>query len=150
MRQVLLFIVALFGAPWVVSRILGVLLPTGSGDLSSFLIRFVPAVWTPTVLALLFVGVVEGPVGVRKELSARLRYRHGSSRFFVLAAVVPIAAVGVAMLSAHAAGDGAPFTPSAGIFPMIGVQIVTGAVGEELGWRGFLVSRLEQRVDVRA
>src|SRR5687768_11501489 len=139
MTQVTLFILALFGAPWIVDWILGYLLPPSSGDVSSFLVRFVPVVWTPTILALLFMQIEGGVAGVREELQARLRYSRGSARWFVLAAVLPALAVTLAVFSARAFEDGAPFTPSAGILPMIGVQIVTGAIGEELGWRGFLL-----------
>ena len=33
---------------------------------------------------------------------------------------------------------------------MIGIQAITGAVGEEFGWRGFLVSRLEKAMGFTA
>jgi membrane protease YdiL (CAAX protease family) len=54
-------------------------------------------------------------------------------------------ATAIAVFIARAAGDGSPFIPSAGIPAMFVVQLVTGAVGEELGWRGFLLPRLGKR-----
>lgn len=68
MTQVVLFVLALFAAPWIVDWILSFLLPPSSGDLSSFLARFVPSIWMPTVIALLFVGIADGAAGVRDEL----------------------------------------------------------------------------------
>jgi hypothetical protein len=57
--RVALFLDALFIVPWLLDFVL----PTPSGDLSSFLVSFVPLVWTPTILALLFVQLA----GARME-----------------------------------------------------------------------------------
>ena len=58
---------------------------------------------------------------------------------------MPVLAVAGAVVCARAAGAGAPFVASSALLQVIGIQIVTGAVGEELGWRGFLLSRLGAR-----
>jgi uncharacterized protein len=69
----------------------------------------------------------------------------------VVAGMVPALATTVAVLTARAAGDGGPFISSAAIPVMIVLQLVTGAVGEELGWRGFLLPRLARRFgEIRA
>src|SRR5262249_28276424 len=69
-----------------------------------------------------------------------------SAGWLLLVGIVPIVATAAAIFSARAAGDGAAFVPPAAILPAIGLQVVTGAVGEELGWRGFLLPRLAQRL----
>src|SRR6266542_4804463 len=138
MIEVALFIAALFTVPWIIRP----LLPPPSGSLSSFLIAFLPSVWTPTILAIVFVIVRDGPAGLRKELRARLGYRSGSARSILFAGMVPIAAVAIAVLIARAAGGAAPFIESSALMQAILLQIITGAVGEELGWRGFVVPRL--------
>ena len=150
MRTLVLFVVALFGAPWILERLLNFVLPPPSGDLFSFLARLVPSVWSPTIIALVFVGVAGGAGGVKHELKARLRYQRGSARWLLLAVALPAFAVALAGVSARAGGHGSAFTPFAGLVPMIGTQIITGAVGEELGWRGFLLTRLRNRIGVLA
>jgi len=142
MLEIVLFISALFLAPWL----LDALIPPPGDTLRSFLVAFIPSVWSPTVLAIGFVLARGGLAGLRHELGARLSYRRGSARWILLAAIVPILAVAAAVLSARATGAAAPFVASSALLQVIGIQIVTGAVGEELGWRGFLLSRLGPRV----
>ena len=144
MRHLALFVVALFAVPWM----LDLVLPTPSGDLTSFLIAFVPTVWSPTILAVVFVLVGGGVAALRQELKARFRYHRGAARWLALAVILPIVAVAAALLSARAVGDAAPFTPASGLPLMIGIQIITGAIGEELGWRGYLLPRLRTFVGV--
>lgn len=104
-----------------------------------------PTVWSPTVAAMLLAWSSEGAAGVKRELQ-HLRYERGAGRWVVAAAVLPAFAVIVAVFIARAAGDVAPVAPSAALPMMIAFQLATGAVGEELGWRGFLIPRLRQRL----
>jgi uncharacterized protein len=144
MTQVALFLIPLFGITWT----LGLLWrpPAASEGMGAFLAHLLPSVWAPTIIALIVTRATEGAGGVRKELRARLRHGHRSAGWLLLAGVVPILAAGAAIFSARAAGDGAPFVPPAALLPAIGLQVVTGAVGEELGWRGFLLPRLARRL----
>ena len=63
----------------------------------------------------------------------------------ILAGTIPIVVATVAILGARAGGDSAPFVSSSAILPAVGMQIITGALGEELGWRGYLLPRIGQR-----
>ena len=81
--------------------------------------------------------LVRGSEGLRKELRARLRYEPGTGVWLAVAGVVLIATLALATFVARATGGGAPWTPASAIPVMIGVQVITGAVGEELGWRGY-------------
>jgi hypothetical protein len=128
MSELALFVPALFVVPWII----GVVVPPPSGSLSSFLVAFLPLVWSPTILAIGFVVVRNGPRGLRNELSARLAYGSGSAPWFLLAGVVPILAVTAAVFSARAAGGAAPFIESSALMQAIVLQVITGAVGEEV------------------
>jgi uncharacterized protein len=149
MIPITVFIVALFGITWP----LGMLLRPPASPTSVWAVvgPLLPSVWAPTILALIFTGWLEGAAGLKQELSARMRVRRGSAKWLGVAAIVPVVAVTLAVFAAQRAGDGAPWTPAAALPLMIGVQMITGAVGEELGWRGFLLPRLGKRFgEIRA
>ena len=148
MSQVTLFLISLFSITWG----LGSLLPLDpNGGLGSFLATLLPSVWMPTILAVIFAGLAGGAVGIRKELRTRLRYTSGSARWFIVAGLIPIFVTVIAILGARMAGDVAPFVSRDGIPMMVVVQVITGATGEELGWRGFLLPRLGRQFgEIRA
>ena len=145
--QAILFIVSVFTVTWG----LAFLWPLGQPDsLWAFLKNFLPGVWAPTAIALLIMLFTGGVRGVRMEVAARFRYKPGSLPWLLVAVAVPAAAMSIAVFMARATGHAAPFTPSAAVPTMIGLQVITGAVGEELGWRGFLLPRLGQRFGTAA
>ena len=57
--------------------------------------------------------------------------------------------VATAIIIARHSHYGANFIPLAALPLTIALQIFTGAMGEELGWRGFLLPRLERRLTPR-
>lgn len=144
MKLAAVFVVLLFGTTWSWSYVARPLFV--SGDIGHFLAGLLPVVWAPTILAVIIILWTSGATELRREFKERLSYRSGSWRWLALAGSVPIVVAAVAMLSARAAGDGAPFVSSSALLPTIGLQVITGATGEELGWRGYLLPRLGARL----
>ena len=140
MTQIALFLVSVFGVTWTLLLLLRPV--AAQGELWAVLAWILPTVWAPTITALILTRSMGGAGAVREELRARLSYRRDSSGWLLLAGIVPALATTTAVFAARAAGEGAPFIPSAAIPVMFVIQLVTGAVGEELGWRGFMLPRL--------
>jgi len=143
MTQIALFLIAVFGVTWTL--LLALRSVAAQGELWTFLAWILPTVWSPTIIALVLTRSMEGAGAVRKEIRTRLSYRRGSGRWLLLAVIAPPVATAIAVFTARAAGDGSAFIRPAAIPAMVVVQLVTGAVGEELGWRGFLLPRLGRR-----
>jgi hypothetical protein len=106
-------------------------------------------VWSPTVIALALSLSSEGTTGIRNLLGLLFRSSSKNSWWYLIGAVVPVAAVALAIIVARNLHSGAAFIPLAALPLTLGLQVFTGAMGEELGWRGFLLSHLERRLSPR-
>ena len=142
MGQVLLFLAAVNSVPWSLYFLLRD--AAAEGEVWALFAWLLPTVWSPTIVALLLTRWADGPTGIRAALG-RLRYPRDGGRSLAIAAAVPATATATAVFVARATGEGAPFIPLVAVPFVIAMQCLTGAVGEELGWRGFLVPRLRMR-----
>ena len=124
------FVVIAFGSSWAFTGLLSV----------SILFGLV-ALFGPTVAALT-VGWADGSI---VELRHRLTDRRSARRFAVVAMVVPFAVTAAAALLWTVAGHAAP---GLGTISAIELVIFVLVVGEEIGWRGFLLPRLRTRLTV--
>lgn len=93
------------------------------------------------------VRATQGGGAVTRELRARLSRRKATPLLF-LVAMTPLLTGAIAMVAARGAGDSAPFLSPSALAISIGLQIISGSTGEELGWRGFLLPRLRARLGV--
>ena len=142
MGQVFLFLAAVNSVPWALYFLLRD--HAAEGEVWALFAWLLPTVWSPTIVALLLTRWADGPTGFREALG-RLRSPRDGIRWLAIAAAVPASATATAVFVARAAGEGAPFIPLVAVPFVLVMQCLTGAVGEELGWRGFLLPRLRTR-----
>jgi membrane protease YdiL (CAAX protease family) len=102
-------------------------------------------VWSPTFIAVAITIVFGGPSSFR-SLLRRLRLRSSGLTWYIAALLLPVSSVLAAVSLARTLHQGAPLIAIQAILPTIAIQLGTGAVGEELGWRGFLLPLLESKV----
>ncbi len=101
-------------------------------------------VWSPTVISLALSLRPNDRGGSRTLLGLLFRRPAGNAAWYLIAIILPVASVVIAILVARLGHNGAPFLPFAALPLTLTLQITTGAAGEELGWRGFLLTRLGQ------
>jgi hypothetical protein len=127
--------VLFFAVPDFVTRL------TGKISVSNPL--FILAVWAPNLAALIVSAAVGGGAGVLSLLQRLIRFRVGLLWYLLALLLLPAAG----LLFRLATGQPIILTPStwSGLVAMLGILVITGTLGEELGWRGFALPRLLRR-----
>jgi membrane protease YdiL (CAAX protease family) len=101
--------------------------------------------WLPNTIGLLVTGVAGGRAALRELLSKVALWRI-DLKWYAIALFLPITmtflAIGLYMLIGNAIPD---FAPANQLLPIVLVAVFTGALGEELGWRGTALPRLQAR-----
>jgi hypothetical protein len=109
-------------------------------------------VWTfgPATAAIVMVVVRSGRVGLRAEIRSQWRWRFPPLLWLLVVfgpAVLILAAIGLARVSGAPAGVWQDPRRLYLVIPVfLYVLVLGGPLGEELGWRGFALSRLERRL----
>ena len=110
----------------------------------------VPGLFGPMVAAFVVLAVTEGGRGVRELLAAMVRWPHRPR--WQLAAVSPLIFLALALPVAAVLGDvpsveefGRLSGVASGVLGVAAVLLITG-YGEETGWRGYALPRLQARL----
>jgi membrane protease YdiL (CAAX protease family) len=115
-----------------------------------------PALLGPTVAAVVLLAATTGRSGIAELLRRIVLWRVGWQWWLVT--LSPLAFLGVAVLGARVSGLPLPrladfglysAVPDAGLLGSLLLVIlaaIAGAFGEEIGWRGFALPRLQRRV----
>lgn len=107
----------------------------------------------PSLSALLLTSVISGKVGVGQFLRRYVQWRVGVRWYLLVLLGMPLLLVVGAAIARVLLGT-APLNPLIGRWPMLlvlylplvlTVNILGGPLGEEPGWRGFALPRLQQR-----
>ncbi|MDQ1483216.1 MAG: protease family protein [Actinomycetota bacterium] len=110
-----------------------------------------PALLGPTVAAFLVVAATSGRLGMAELLRRMVLWRVGWRWWLV--AFSPAAFGGIAFLGSWVSGLSLPRAADFGLFsgvpttglPVVFLLVILGALGEETGWRGFALPRLQHR-----
>ena len=144
--QIASFFVLTFVISWGVALVI-VLFPgiveRFFGELSAFHPLFVLAVWGPTLAALILTWRQERAAGIRRLAGMLLRWRFGFHWWSFLLVGIPL--IGVILASALGAQPAIEITSPGLLLAVLLILLVTGPLGEELGWRGFALPRLLDR-----
>lgn len=103
-------------------------------------------IFAPTLAAILTTAITQGRAGLT-DLFARLFRWWAPARWYLVILVGVPAIFGLAMLVyTQVMGQSVSFDASrwAAIFPILFFGLLGGPLGEELGWRGFALPRLQQ------
>jgi membrane protease YdiL (CAAX protease family) len=132
------YFVLVFGIEWLLVFILSSLVPP--------MIALLIGSWLPNGVGLLVTGVAGGRAGLRELFSKVVLWRIGL-KWYAIALFVPITmaflAIGLYMLFGNAVVP--DFASASQLLLIVLLAVFTGAMGEELGWRGTALPRLQTR-----
>ena len=111
------------------------------GEVSMHNPVFILAVWGPNIAAVIVARSSEGKGAVVRLLKSIIPIRTGIQWYLIALILIPIFGTLISLLSKAEF----PTFSTSEIFSMIGTLIITGPLGEELGWRGFALPRLLNR-----
>ncbi len=118
------------------------------GQLSGgYLVIAAIGLYGPAIAALIMTGIIEGKEGLRRLLSKCLHRRVGRTWFAIVLLGYPALYVGATALYIGLSGARPSFHPETlfRIVPVFLMALPLGPLGEELGWRGFVLPRLQCR-----
>jgi membrane protease YdiL (CAAX protease family) len=104
-------------------------------------------VFGPSIAGLLMSGLGEGWEGVKALLRRLVDWRSGGRWYLVIGLGVPLLYLLSLLVFVLTRDEVVGFDPGrwATIFPILAYGLLSGPLGEELGWRGFALPRLLRR-----
>ena len=137
--SLLYFIVLSYALHFILLNVMMSRLPT-----FSFFIAYILAAWSPNLSAFIVLRFIikDGP-SIHELLEGWTKWKVNVSWYIV--AFLPLAIGVISTGIYYLAGGTAPEFPSSASTYLMGLLmcIITGATGEELGWRGFALPRIQ-------
>jgi membrane protease YdiL (CAAX protease family) len=143
------FLVLTFAWAWILWGYWIPAMPPGGLVITpAFIVTAIAGGLAPSLAAVACSGMIGGALGVRELLAPLLRAGLHPAWYAFALLMVPLFSVAAAFLQQVFVGPLKPVDPA-----LIGVAAVwplMAALGEEIGWRGFMQPRLQERVGVLA
>jgi len=100
--------------------------------------------FAPTVVAIVFTGIFEGKTGLRSLFRRAVQFRIGFRWYGAIVLIVFLGTAGKLVVHSLCGGrfDFSLFLVQ---LPSFVPLLVAGPISEEFGWRGYLLSKLQQR-----
>lgn len=131
------YFVLVFAIEWLLVLILPAFVPT--------MIALLIGSWLPNAIGLLVTGVAGGRPALHELFDKVVLWRIGL-RWLAIALLLPAALTFLAIGLYTLLGNTVPeFAPASQLLPIVLITVFTGALGEELGWRGTALPRLQSR-----
>jgi membrane protease YdiL (CAAX protease family) len=131
------YFVLVFGFVWLIFYIF-------NGRVSPMIILLIGS-WLPNIVGLFVTGLVSGWSEI-KDLGKRVILWRIGFKWYVIALIVPVfSAVLAIRLNNWINGSSPEFSRVSQLFPILIIALFTGALGEELGWRGAALPLLQER-----
>ncbi len=111
-----------------------------------FFVAYILAAWSPNISAIIVLGlVIRDKSSIRKLLEGWTKWR--VSVAWYLAALLPVAVGIISVGIYYLTGGTVPSFPGSASTYLMGLVMctITGATGEELGWRGFALPRIQSK-----
>jgi membrane protease YdiL (CAAX protease family) len=122
------YFVLVFAIEWLLVFILSPFVPP--------VLALLAGSWLPNGVGLLVIGVAGGRAGLRQALGRATRWRF-DIKWYVIPLLAPIGTALLVIGLNVLMGRGTPaFAPAGHLLPILLAALFTGALGEELGWRG--------------
>jgi membrane protease YdiL (CAAX protease family) len=136
-NPIVAYFVLVFSIEWFLLLMLSTIVPP--------MIALLIGSWLPNGVGLFITGVADGRAGLH-ELFRRVVLWRISLKWYLIAFFLPIAmpflAIGIFALFGQEVPN---FAPASQLLTIVIISIFTGALGEELGWRGTALPRLQAR-----
>lgn len=104
--------------------------------------------WGPCIAAIIIMGIINGKAGI-KSLFIKVSIRKSSLKWGIMGATIPIFCCLVTyilyVLIEHGKIVPIVLTRSIGIYLVCLLATIFGSYGEEIGWRGFMLPKLNQK-----
>ena len=150
--EVALFLAITFGITWAIAVMalgFSTWFEAHFGPLTSSSPFFYVAVWAPNIAALVLTSVRGGAAAVKDLLARLLRLRVDAWVWVTALAFYPVLMFVVQLINLMAFGQPLA-TADTWLLGAVGVfnvpAVLLGPLGEELGWRGYLLPRVLQRM----